>query len=117
MVELKAWQVARKKVGKKIRKQVWDDMEVKGMSIKGILKGLTVRNYPLVALSEEQVEDLEVVREERRLAIQVQKLTRDKTNRIGSANTNTTGEKGGAPSGQDTTPNAKNTVSGNQPGR
>ena len=53
MVELKAWQVARKKVGKKIRKQVWDDMEVKGMSIKGILKGLTVRNYPLVALSEE----------------------------------------------------------------
>ena len=34
MLELKAWQMARKKVGKRIRKQVWDDMEVKGMSIK-----------------------------------------------------------------------------------
>ena len=34
MLELRAWQLARMKVGKRIRKQVWDDMEVKGMSIK-----------------------------------------------------------------------------------
>ena len=34
MLELQAWQVARRKVGKRIRKEVWDDMEVKGMSIK-----------------------------------------------------------------------------------
>ena len=34
MLELRAWQLARMKVGKRIHKQVWDDMEVKGMFIK-----------------------------------------------------------------------------------
>ena len=34
--ELKAWQLARQKVGQKIRKKVWDDMEVKGRSINGM---------------------------------------------------------------------------------
>ncbi len=32
-LELKAWQLARQKVGQRIRKKVWDDMEVKGRSI------------------------------------------------------------------------------------
>ena len=35
-MELKAWQLARERVGQKIRKQVWDSMEVKGRSIKVI---------------------------------------------------------------------------------
>ena len=39
--ELKAWQLARQKVGQKIRKKVWDDMEVKGRSING----MKVRNF------------------------------------------------------------------------
>ena len=39
--ELKAWQLARQKVGQKIRKTVWDDMEVKGRSING----MKVRNF------------------------------------------------------------------------
>ena len=34
--ELKAWQLARQKVGQKIRKKVWDDMDVKGRSINGM---------------------------------------------------------------------------------
>ena len=34
--ELKAWQIARHRVGQKVRKKVWDDMEVKGRSINGI---------------------------------------------------------------------------------
>ena len=33
-LELKAWQLAREKVGQRIRKQVWDNMEIKGRSIK-----------------------------------------------------------------------------------
>ena len=34
--ELKAWQMARSRVGQKIRKKVWDDMDVVGRSIKGM---------------------------------------------------------------------------------
>ena len=34
--ELKAWQLTRQKVGQKIRKKVWDDMDVKGRSINGM---------------------------------------------------------------------------------
>ena len=34
--ELKAWQIARHRVGQKVRKKVWDDMEVKGRTINGI---------------------------------------------------------------------------------
>ena len=45
--ELKAWQLARQKVGQKIRKKVWDDMEVKGRSING----MKVRNFfPILIL-------------------------------------------------------------------
>jgi hypothetical protein len=33
-LELKAWQLARERVGQRIRKQVWDNLEVKGRSIK-----------------------------------------------------------------------------------
>ena len=32
--ELRAWQMARRKLGLKIRKDVWDEMEVTGKSIK-----------------------------------------------------------------------------------
>ena len=33
-LELKAWQLARKKVGLAVRREIWDDMEVKGRCIK-----------------------------------------------------------------------------------
>ena len=33
-LELRAWQLARKKVGQQVQKRVWQDMEVKGRAIK-----------------------------------------------------------------------------------
>ena len=35
-LELKAWQMARGKLGQQVRKQVWDDMEVQGRAIRVI---------------------------------------------------------------------------------
>ena len=49
--ELKAWQLARQKVGQKIRKKVWDDMEVKGRSINGMKVRIFVTKQKFVKIS------------------------------------------------------------------
>jgi hypothetical protein len=70
-LELKAWQLARQKVGQKIRKRVWDDMDVKGRSIKGIREMITVANYPMAPMDFEEQDNLEEVLEERKLSKEV----------------------------------------------
>ena len=77
MLELRAWQLARKKVGRKIKKEVWDDMEVKGRCIKGMKDKLTVSNYPLKPTTMEEDELLEQVKEERRLALEISGTSND----------------------------------------
>ena len=79
MLELRAWQLARKKVGRKIKKDVWDDMEVKGRCIKGMKEKLTVSNYPLKPTTVEEDEQLEKVKEERRLDLEISNLSQDAT--------------------------------------
>ena len=77
MLELRAWQLARKKVGRRIKKDVWDDMEVKGRCIKGMKEKLTVSNYPLKPTTIEEDDQLECVKEERRLALEISGTSQD----------------------------------------
>lgn len=75
--ELKAWQLARQKVGQKIRKKVWDDMEVKGRSINGIHELISVANYPMVPMTFEEMDALEEVLAERKLSKEIAKASGD----------------------------------------
>ncbi len=77
--ELKAWQLARQKVGQKIRKQVWDNMEVKGKSIYGIHDVISVANYPMAPMTFEEMDQLEEVLNERKLDKDVSKVANDVT--------------------------------------
>ena len=79
MLELRAWQLARKKVGRKIKKEVWDDMEVKGRCISGMNEKLTVSNYPLKPTTTEDDDRLEKVKEERRLALEIAGTSQEAT--------------------------------------
>ena len=51
---MKAWQLSRHRIGQKIRKKVWDDMEVKGRSITGIQEIISVANYPMIPMSYDE---------------------------------------------------------------
>ena len=74
-LELKAWQVARKRAGLNIRKQVWDDLEVPGRAIRGLGRDLVVRNYPLLPVTEEEAEELVAAQAERKTALDFKHLT------------------------------------------
>ena len=80
--ELKAWQLARHRVGQKIRKKVWDDMEVKGKSINGIEDIISVGNYPMVPMTFDEMDTLEEVQAERKLAKEVSKTATDITGTV-----------------------------------
>ena len=80
--ELKAWQIARHRVGQKIRKKVWDDMEVKGKSINGIKEIISVANYPMAPMSFEEMDTLEEVLAERKLAKDVSKVATEITGNV-----------------------------------
>ena len=71
--ELKAWQLSRHRIGQKIRKKVWDDMEVKGRSINGIQEIISVANYPMVPMDNQELDTLEEVMAERKLSKEVSK--------------------------------------------
>ena len=63
--------IARHRVGQKVRKKVWDDMEVKGRSINGIQDQITVQNYPMAPMTFEEQDTLEEVLKERELSKKV----------------------------------------------
>ena len=64
-LELRAWQMARKKAALTVRKEIWDDFQVKGKSVCGMNDDLIVRNYPLFPLSDKDREELTKAMEER----------------------------------------------------
>ena len=46
-MDLKAWTLARQQVSIKIKKEVWDKMEVSGRSLTGIVSETSVNNFPM----------------------------------------------------------------------
>ncbi len=74
-LELRAWQTARRKTGLNIRKEVWDDLEVRGMAVRGLSRDIVVRNYPLLPASAEEVEELALAQKERKTAMDFRHLS------------------------------------------
>ena len=68
-LELRARQAARRRAGLRIRKEVWDDLEVPGRAVAGLGSRVAVRNYPLPPLTAEETEELAWARGERRTAL------------------------------------------------
>ena len=66
-MDLRAWTLARQQVSMRVKKEVWDSMEVPGRSLQGIRGVTVVHNFPLLAATEEQERKLKEAKEERRL--------------------------------------------------
>ena len=66
-MDLKAWTLARQQVALKIKKDVWDKMEVAGRSLISIKAETSVSNFPLQVMSEDDHRKLRDTKEERRL--------------------------------------------------
>ena len=85
-MDLRAWTLARQQVSMRVKKEVWDSMEVPGRSLEGIRGSTVVNNFPLLSASEEQERKLKDVREERRLEMTLAKDTAELRGQGSSAN-------------------------------
>ena len=74
-MDLKAWTLARQQVSIKVKKEVWDKMEVAGRSLTGIRSGVSVANFPLQVMNEEDHRRLTHTKAERRLELALAKDT------------------------------------------
>ncbi len=75
-LEMRARQAAMVRAGGAIRKEVWDDLEFPGRAIVGLgSKELVVRNYPMLAVEEDEKERLALAQAERKTALDFRKLT------------------------------------------
>ena len=74
-MDLRAWTLARQQVSIKIKKDVWDKMEVAGRSLTGIKSGTSVCNFPLLVMNEEDHRRLSDTKAERRLEMSLVKET------------------------------------------
>ena len=74
-MDLKAWTQARQQVSIKLKKEVWDRMEVAGRGLQGIQTDTAVCNFPLLEMTEEERARLEDTRTERRLEVSLARDT------------------------------------------
>ena len=87
-MDLKAWTLARQQVSLKVKKDVWDKMEVAGRCLIGIKSETSVCNFPLQVMSEEEHRKLSDTKEERRLEMALSKDTAEiQGNHPSTANT------------------------------
>ena len=87
-MDLKAWTLARQQVALKIKKDVWDKMEVAGRSLISIKAETSVSNFPLQVMSEDEHRKLRDTKEERRLEMALAKDTAElQGNQPSAANT------------------------------
>ncbi len=53
-----------------IKKECWDNMEVKGRGILAFNSNMEVNNYPMPARTQAEIEKLEMVKEQREVEIE-----------------------------------------------
>lgn len=85
-MDLRAWTLARQQVSMKVKKEVWDKMEVPGRSLQGIMIPVVLYNFPLVVMSEEEQRRLDDTKEERRIEMTLSKDTSELRGQISSTN-------------------------------
>ena len=85
-MDLKAWTQARQQVSIKVKKEVWDKMEVPGRSLVGILCNTCVTNYPLQVMNEDEHRRLNDTKAERRVEISLQKDTAELRGQTSASN-------------------------------